>query len=100
MVEIQRFMINFLDIGISSTFGSSLSLTPVLNWLPGPVALAPQEAALMAQWVKSPPAVREAQEGLLREAMAAHPRVLAWEIPWTEEPGGLQPKGSQRIGPD
>ena len=30
--------------------------------------------------------------------MAAHSRTLAWEIPWTEEPGGLQYKGMQRTG--
>ena len=30
--------------------------------------------------------------------MAAHSSVLAWEIPWTEEPGGLQSVGSQRVG--
>ena len=30
--------------------------------------------------------------------MATHSRVLAWEIPWTEEPGGLQFTGSQRVG--
>ena len=32
--------------------------------------------------------------------MATHSSILAWRIPWTEEPGGLQPKGSQRIGRD
>ena len=32
--------------------------------------------------------------------MAAHSSVLAWEIPWTEEPGGLQSKGSQRVRHD
>ena len=32
--------------------------------------------------------------------MAAHSRVLAWKIPWTEEPGGLQSMGSQRVGDD
>ena len=32
--------------------------------------------------------------------MAAHPSILAWEIPWTEEPGGLQPVVSQRVGHD
>ena len=36
----------------------------------------------------------------LEKAMATHPSVLAWEIPWTEEPGGLQSKGSQRVGHD
>ena len=32
--------------------------------------------------------------------MAAHSRVLAWEMPWTEEPGGLQSTGSERVGQD
>ena len=32
--------------------------------------------------------------------MANHSRILAWEIPWTEEPGGLQTMGSQRVGHD
>ena len=30
--------------------------------------------------------------------MATHSSILAWSIPWTEEPGGLQPTGSQRVG--
>ena len=37
-------------------------------------------------------------EDPLREEMATHSRILAWRIPWTEEPGGLQPIGSQRVG--
>ena len=32
----------------------------------------------------------------LKEKVATHSRILAWKTPWTEEPGGLQPKGSQR----
>ena len=32
------------------------------------------------------------------EEMATHSSILAWEIPWTEEPGGLQSMGSQRVG--
>ena len=32
--------------------------------------------------------------------MAAHPSILAWTIPWTEEPGGLQPMGSKRVRRD
>ena len=32
--------------------------------------------------------------------MAIHPNILAWEIPWTEKPGGLQSMGSQRVGHD
>ena len=40
------------------------------------------------------------QEGPLEEEMAAHSSVLAWESPWTEEPGGLQSMGSQRVRHD
>ena len=55
----------------------------------------------MAQMVENPPAVRETsvqslgQEDPLQQAMATHSSILAWRIPWTEEPGGLQPMGSQ-----
>ena len=35
------------------------------------------------------------REDLLEEEMATHSSILVWEIPWTEEPGGLQPMGSQ-----
>ena len=37
------------------------------------------------------------QEDPLEDGMATHSSVLAWRIPWTEEPGGLQPIGSQRV---
>ena len=40
------------------------------------------------------------QEDPLEEGMATHSNVLAWRTPWTEEPGGLQSMGSQRIGHD
>ena len=39
-------------------------------------------------------------EDPLEEEMAAHSSILAWEIPWTEEPGGLQSMGSKSIGQD
>ena len=39
-------------------------------------------------------------EDPLEEEMATHSRILAWKIPWTEEPGGLQSMGSNRIGPN
>ena len=39
-------------------------------------------------------------EDPLEKEMATHFGILAWEIPWTEEPGGLQPIGSQRVGHD
>ena len=62
----------------------------------------------MAQIVKNLPAVQETQETQvpslgqedpLEEEMATHSSILAWTHPWTEEPGGLQSIGSQRIGP-
>ena len=40
------------------------------------------------------------QEEPLEERMATHCSVLAWRIPWTEEPGRLQPMGSQRVRQD
>ena len=51
--------------------------------------------------VKNLPAKQETwiqslnQEDPLEEEMASHPCILAWRIPWTEEPDGLQSKGSQ-----
>ena len=39
-------------------------------------------------------------EDPLEKEMATHSRILAWEIPWTEEPGGLQSKGWQGVGHD
>ena len=59
---------------------------------------------MVAQMVKSLPAVQETHiqslgwEGPLEEGMATHSRVLAWKIPWTEEPGRLQSMGSQKVG--
>ena len=40
------------------------------------------------------------QENPLEKEMATHSSILAWRIPWTEEPGGLQSTGSQRVGHD
>ena len=39
-------------------------------------------------------------EDPLEKEMVTHSSILAWEIPWTEEPGGLQATGSQRVGND
>ena len=46
------------------------------------------------------PQVRSLMEDLLDEGMASHFSILAWRIPLTEEPGGLQSIGSQRVGHD
>ena len=56
--------------------------------------------------VKSPPATQDTwvgsldQENPLEKEMATHSSILAWKIPWTEEPGGLQSMGLQRVGHD
>ena len=56
--------------------------------------------------VKNLPEVEESwaqslgQEDLLEEGMATHSTILAWRIPWTEESGGLQSMGPQRVGHD
>ena len=59
-------------------------------------------ASLVVHVVKNPPAMQETgvlslgQEDLLEKEMATDSRILAWEIPWTEEPGGLQFMGSPK----
>ena len=61
-------------------------------------------APLMVQMVKNLPATQETQvqslgwEDSLEKGMATHSRILVWRILWTEEPGGLQSMGSQRVG--
>ena len=60
-------------------------------------------ASLVAQMVKNLPAMQETQvlslgwEDPLEKGMATQSSILAWRIPWTEEPGGLQFMGLQRV---
>ena len=60
-------------------------------------------ASLLTQMVKNSPAMWETWvqslgwEDLLEKGMATHSGILAWRIPWTEEPGGLQYMGLQRV---
>ena len=60
--------------------------------------------SLVAQMVKNLPAMLKiwvwslGWEDLLEKGMATHSSILAWAIPWTEEPGGLESMGSQRVG--
>ena len=51
--------------------------------------------AVQETWVPS-----LSQEDPLEEEMATHSSILAWRMPWTEEPGGLQSMGSQRVRQD
>ena len=66
-------------------------------------------ASLTVKWVKKPPAMQETQElpvpsvgqeDSLEKAIATHSNILAWEIPWTEEPGRLHSTGSRRVRHD
>ena len=63
-------------------------------------------ASLVAQRLKRLPAMQETwvrslgREDPLEKEMATYSSILAWTIPWTEEPGGLQSTGSQRVGYD
>ena len=62
--------------------------------------------SLVAQMVKRLSTMQETGvlslgwEDPLEKEMAVHSRTIAWKIPWTEEPGRLQPMGSQRVGHD
>ena len=48
---------------------------------------------MQEMWVQS-----QDWEGTLKKAMVIHSSIVAWEIPWTEDPGGLQSKGPKRVG--
>ena len=62
------------------------------------------QAFLVVQLVKNLPAMQKTQvrflglEDPVEKEMANHSSILAWKNPWTEEPGRLQPMGSQRVG--
>ena len=62
--------------------------------------------SLVAQTVKRLPTMPETRvrtlgrEDLLEKEMATHSSILAWRIPWTQEPAGLQSMGLQRVGHD
>ena len=62
-------------------------------WLSGKEAAC--NVGATETWVRS-----LGRENPLEEGMATHSSILAWRIPWTEEPGRLQSMGSQRVGHD
>ena len=70
------------------------------------ISIAVYWYSLVAQRLKRLPAMRETwvlslgREDPLEKEMATHSSLLAWRIPWTEEPGGLQSTGSQRVRRD
>ena len=92
---------HFLLQGIFPTQGSNLGF-PALkaNALTSDLVFA--RASLLAQSVTESPCNAEGLgwEDPLEEGMATHSSILAWRIPWTEEPDGLQSMESQRVGHD
>ena len=91
---------------LSLTFmpGSNVSYVPLLQY--HIISVFAYWASLVAQMVKNLPPMQETwvqslgQEDPLEKEMATHSSILAWRIPWTEEPGGPQFMGSQRVGHD
>ena len=75
-------------------------ITPKILLLP----FGQKGAFLVAQMIKNSPAMQETQvqslgQDPLEKSMATHSSILAWRIPWTEEPFRLQSMGSQRFRP-
>ena len=89
---------------LSKAYWYGVSLLPPLTWAVWGFLFG--EASLMAQRIKRLPAMQETWvlslgwEDPLEKEMATHSSILAWRIPWTEEPGGLQSTGLQRVGHD
>ena len=72
---------------------------PSLGDLPDP-GIESRSPALRADALTSEPLGHPFKDGTLEEAMAAHSSILAWRIPWAEEPGGLWSMESRRVGQD
>ena len=76
----------------------------LISWLQSPSVVVLE--SLVAQRLNRLPPMRETSvrslgwEDALEKEMATHSSILAWRIPWTEEPGRLQSTGSQRVGHD
>ena len=101
------------DLMDCSLLGSSvlgILQAKILEWVaiisPGDLPNPGIENSLVAQTVKHLPTTWETWvrslgwEDLLEKEMATHSSILAWKIPWTEEPGRPQSMGSQRVGRD
>ena len=78
---------------IASHFALALTLMTSSWGFPGGLTIRNPPPVQM--WVLSP-----GQEDPLDKEMATHPSILAWEIPWTQDLGGLHSMGSQRVGHD
>ena len=89
----------------SYTTGQGTKVIPFTMSIPILFQQPEKWASLVAQLVKNPlaketPVQLLGWEDPLEESMASHSSILAWRIPWTEDPGRLQSMGSQRVRHD
>ena len=89
-----------LDTDVCGSVFATLFLCLLFAW----AVLHSLWASRVSQTINNLPGVSETQAGflgredLLEKEMATHSSILAWRTPWTEEPGGLQSMGPQRVG--
>ena len=81
------------DTRVSAAVGASAIAHCVIGaWASLVAQLAKNLPAIQETWVQSP-----SREESLKEEMATHSSILAWDIPWTEDPSGLQSRGHKSI---
>ena len=96
----------FFNLSLNLAIRSSWSEPQLVPGLVLVTVIEPLPGFLVAQTGKCLPAIRETWvrslgwEDPLEKEMATHSSTLAWKIPWTEDPGGLQSMGSQRVRHD
>ena len=89
--------------GVNQEFGVSSCKLLYIEWTDTQAYWVAWASLVAHRKVKSPPATQETQvqslggKDPLEGEMATQPSILLWEIPWTEEPGGPQSMGSQRV---
>ena len=94
----------FFIVQLSHSYMTTGKMIALTRWTF--VSKPMSRASLVAQRLKRLPAMRETWvrslgwEDPLEKEMATHSSILAWRIPWTEDPGELQFTGSQRVGHD
>ena len=93
-----RHRYKFIELGDVLAFIGKINQGPV--WLSDLGKVTGSEGKASACDAKYPSSRSLGWEDPLEKEMATHSSILAWRIPWTEEPGGLQSMGSQIVGHD
>ena len=105
-LQFPAFFQVLMSVGITGSPGVFLSQSMIYSTVKLKKCNDISRASLVAQRLQCLPAMRETwvrslgQEDPLEKEMATHSSILACRIPWTEEPGGLQSTGLQRVGHD